>query len=169
MDTQEYEQRQTTLQKATRDWLLRGQANAFITLTFRSEAGVSFSFGEKAFGAFIHDLKCNLFGEKSKKRLFVVPVIEGYVLAKHEPNRTHIHILVKFPGDPLNYKEVVRRSWMASSRLSGDPLVYDPSNEQWFKDISDQELCRIETNYVLKTCAMDTEAILWKYVPKLDA
>jgi hypothetical protein len=58
---------------------------------------------------------------------------------------------------------------MASSRLSGDPLVYDPDQEQWFKDISDQELCRIETNYVLKTCTTDTEAILWQYVPKLDA
>lgn len=178
-NTKDSTTRQTILQTVTRDWLLRGKPNAFVTLTFRPEKGVSFDYAQKVTGTFMHGMKTEMFGEKSKKRFFVVPVIEGYVVAKHKPRRTHIHCLMRLPDDPLNYMATVRRVWLDSSPFSGDPLVYDPDIEQqdnadieqnvekkWFKSIYEAEGA---INYVLKTCALDTQAILWKFVPKLDA
>jgi hypothetical protein len=171
--------RQTALQTVTRDWLLRGKPNAFVTLTFRPEKGVSFNYAQRVTGTFVHGMKAEMFGEKSKKRFFVVPVIEGYVQTKHKPRRTHIHCLMKLPNDPSSYMAMIRRVWLNSSPFSGDPLVYDPDIDQnddagieqhvekkWFKNIYEAGGA---IDYVLKTCAFDTQAILWKFVPKLDA
>lgn len=170
MDTTEYEQQQTRLQATTRDWILRGEPNAFVTLTFKSEAEVSFRYAEKVFGTFAHELKCQLFGKKSKKRILMVPIIEGYASKQQRAaltadQRTHVHSLFRFPQNPTNYKETVRQIWVGSSGVCGDPTIYCPDNERWFRELVGDETKRIHTNYALKTCGQDTEAVLWKFVP----
>jgi len=169
MGINEYEQRQTELQKVTRDWLLRGEPNVIVTLTFRSEDKVTFENAVKVFGTFAHQLKSHFFGEKSKKRIYMVPVVEGYQAPQMEglaaDKRTHIHCLMRLPDDPSAYKGVIREVWMASSGICGDPNVYCPNNDDWFLVLDSEERKRVFTNYVLKTCGIDTEAVLWKFVP----
>jgi hypothetical protein len=172
MNTTEYELRQTRLQAEMRDWILRGDPNSFVTLTFRSERGVSYRRAEKEYGAFAHELKCQLFGEKSTKRIFMVPIIEGYAKEQQRTalldapgEHTHIHCLIRFPGNPMDYKEIVRQIWIATSGVCGDPDVYCPNSDAWFQELATDESKRIRTNYVLKTCGQDTEALLCKFVP----
>lgn len=159
------------LQLATRDFALSGDVNVFGTFTFDAERGVGYGQAEDIFGTFIHALKCHLFGRNSKKRIHLFPVVEGYwrdqAMARRLGIRegTHIHALMNLPHDPLSYRDVVRELWMDSHSVCGDPHVYCPKSDKWFLDIRGAGLREVYAEYAVKTCAIDTDAVLWKYVP----
>ncbi len=171
MHITEYERSQTKLQAAIEQMILDGKPNVFITLRPNVEDGVSFERMEKLFGIFAYKLKCKLFGRGSKKRIFMVPVVEKYAegesfgaLTKNSDG-THIHCLVHFPGDPIDYKEMVRGLWINSSNACGDPDIYCPDSEKWFTVLNTEESQRALAKYIVKTCTEDTQAVLWKFVP----
>ena len=111
----------------------------------------------------------------------MVPVIEGYAkgqsyAALYKPSDdTHIHCLLKLPGDPLDHKEMIRKIWLASSKLSGDPNIYCPeggeegnrkgSGEGWFKLLATDDLKTVFAGYNLKTCGNELDPVLLKFVP----
>lgn len=166
----DYENKQTKMQTDARDWLLRVEPNVFVTLTFNSEMGVNGECARRVFGTFAHKLKCQLFGKNSKKRIGMCPVIEGSdaegesLDAEGRREQTHIHCLMRLPGNPMDYMEMVGRFWMESSRFCGNPKVYCPNNNDWFLEISSSEKRRALTNYVLKTCSIDIDAVLHEFV-----
>ena len=148
-----------------------GDSNAFVTLTSRARRGMSYEQAEKAFGTFAHSLKCHLFSAKSKKRIHMVPVVEGYsrqpgLAAKLGLREgTHIHCLMTLPGDPMAYMDVVAGLWRSSNSVCGDPAVYCPNSNNWFLELNTTEVRQIYVNYALKTCTTDTDAVLWDFVP----
>lgn len=162
------ERTQTALQREASDWLSHGNPNVFITLSFREPAG--YKRAEKAFGAFAYGLKSALFGRKSKKRLSMVPIVEKY----HEGSSygalmkpaegIHIHCLMQLPDCPANHMEVIRKLWVQSDWCCGDPNVYCPKGDGWFEVLEAEDDAHRVINYVLKTCATDTQAVLWKFV-----
>ena len=162
----------TALQVQTADWLLRGEHNVMVTLTFSGDDGVSYKFAEKAFGTFAHKLKSHLFGTKSKKRIAMCPIVEDYgteMMWSTSPEGvrqgTHIHCLMRLPDSPMDHKDVVHRLWRDSGRLCGDPKVNCPGKDDWYVEI-DTEHDRIElTDYVLKKCEDNIDGILLKFVP----
>lgn len=159
---------QTALQREAGDWLCQGAPNVFMTLSFRESVG--YVRAEKSFGKFIYQLKSELFGRKSKKRLSMLPVVEkfhegssyGALMASSEG--IHIHCLMQLPGCPANYMEVIRKLWMQSDWRCGDPNVYCPKSDKWFEELNTEDDAHRVINYVLKTCAADTQAVLWKFV-----
>lgn len=172
MEMLEYEEHQTQLQRVTRDWLLENYpTNTFVTLTFSAEAGVSYSDAEGAFGSFVHRLRSHLHGAKSKKLIPMVPVVEGYDkcygMSKKLGMResTHIHCLMNLDGNPKDLMHVVRRCWLDSSPLCGDPHIYCPNSDDWFLDLDTVKKRRIFVNYSLKTCTTNLDAVLVKFVP----
>lgn len=166
----DYEEKQTKTQTDAREWLLRVEPNVFVTLTFKSEMGVERDYAEKVFGTFMHKLKCQLFGRNSKKRIWMCAVIEGNDAEGASSNaegcreQTHIHCLMRLPGNPMDYMEMVSRFWVESSQICGNPKIYCPNNNNWFLEISNSEKRRALTNYVLKTCSMDIDAVLHDFV-----
>jgi hypothetical protein len=173
-DTNNYSR--TELQRQTAEWLLREECNAMVTLTFSGEKGVSYQFAEKAFGSFTHKLKCRLFGRNSKKRIRMCPIVEDFggeqmwsTSAQGVRRGTHIHCLMRLPGDPMDYKEVVRNLWCSSGELCGDPNVNCPNSSDWFVDISNEQDRREVTHYVLKKCAQDIDGVLVKFMPTRSA
>ena len=162
----------TALQVQTADWLLRGEHNVMVTLTFSGDDGVSYKFAEKAFGIFAHKLKSYLFGNKSKKRIAMCPIVEDYgteMMWSTSPTGvrqgTHIHCLMRLPDSPMDHNDVVHRLWRDSGRLCGDPKVNCPGKDDWYVEI-DTEHDRIElTDYVLKKCEDNIDGILLKFVP----
>lgn len=174
MDDQEYEARQTKLQKALASHFLRDDYNAFITLTFRSEDSVSYYYAEKCFGRFMHSLRCSLFKKKCTYRMPVVPVVESYPGrplcsgAPHDPTeRTHIHCCIKLPGNPLDHKELVRASWLGAGSVCGDPRIYCPDDESWYIPLHTPESMRKRVNYSLKQCCVDHQPVLWKFAREI--
>lgn len=167
----DYEEKQTKIQTDARDWLLRVEPNVFVTLTFNSGMGVDDKCARRVFGTFAHKLKCQLFGRNSKKRIGMCPVIEGSDAegessnAKGRREQTHIHCLMKLPGKPMDYMEMVCRLWVESSEVCGNPKIYCPKSNDWFLEISTNEKRRALTNYVLKTCSLDIDAVLLDFVP----
>lgn len=159
------------LQVATSEFLLSGDLNVFGTFTFGTARGVGYEKASRIFGTFAHALKSHLFGRNSRKRIQLVPVIEGYrrdqAIAHDLGIRqgTHIHCLMNLPHAPPSYRDVVRDLWINSDSACGDPKVYCPKSDKWFLDISNTNLQKKFVDYVLKTCVMDTDAVLWKYVP----
>ncbi len=145
-----------------------------VTLTFSGENGVSYSFAEKAFGAFAHKLKCRLFGRNSKKRIAMCPIVEDYgteVVWSTSPagvrQGTHIHCLMRLPGSVTDYKEVIRKLWRASGRLCGNPTINCPKRDDWYVEITEEHE-RVElTNYALKKCDDNIDGVLVKFVPIL--
>ena len=170
MNSDKYEL-QTPLQAKTRDWILEMDPNVFITFTFRAENGVSYDQANKIYGKFASKMRIRFFPKNSKRRLLMVPVVEGYgknrtcsETSKRE-ERTHIHCLMRLPGDPMLYMEAIRKLWVSSSRACGNPNIYCPSDKRWFVSLVTLEDKINFTNYALKTCGQDTEAVLWKFVP----
>jgi len=143
-----------------------------VTLTFSGDEGVTYNFAEKAFGAFVHKLKCHLFGRNSKKRIAMCPIVEDYgteMMWSTSPagvrQGTHIHCLMRLPGSPMDYKDVVRKLWRSSGRRCGDPRVNCPGKDDWYVEI-DSEHDRAElTNYALKMCEDNADGILVLFVP----
>ena len=162
------ERTQTALQREAADWLRHGYPNVFITLSFREP--VSYARAVKIFGKYTHRLKSALFGRKSKKRLSIVPIVEKY----HEGSSygalttpaegIHIHCLARLPDCPADYMEMIRELWTQSDRCCGDPNVYCPDSSKWFEELDAEDDAHRVINYVLKTCATDTQAVLWKFV-----
>jgi hypothetical protein len=172
MEMWEYEERQTRLQEAARDWLMHCYpTNAFVTLTSSAEAGISYETAEKVFGTFAHGLKCYLFGAKSKKRINLIPVVEGYDKC-HGMSKTlglrqgtHIHCLMNLPGNPMDHMDAIRDLWMDSSGVCGDPKIHCPNNDDWFLPLDTAKKKRVFTNYALKSCETNLDAVLVKFVP----
>lgn len=172
MEMWEYEERQTQLQTEARDWLLTNYpTNAFVTLTSRAKTGMSYETAEKVFGTFAHGLKSYLFGAKSKKRISLIPFVEGYDkcsgLSKKLGLRegTHIHCLMNLPGNPIDHMAVVRGLWMNSSSVCGNPKFYCPNNNNWFLPLTTDKRRRIFANYAVKTCDTNFDAALVKFMP----
>lgn len=156
------------LRRATVQWIESVQYNAFVTLTFVPDASVSYNSAKISFGRFLHRLKIQLFGRNSKKRLAVVPVVEKFdrnnlYLGSSELN-THLHVLIRFPGDPLAYKAMVAKIWRSSSRAAGNPAIYCPDDDQWFLTPTWETFNEDMAGYLAKTCTINTDAVLWKYV-----
>lgn len=161
---------QTELQKALANHFLMEDYNAFITLTFKGEAAVSYAHAEKAFGRFIHALRCTLFKERSKYRMPLLAVVESYPgrpmcngLPQGLEERTHIHCCIKLPSQEVDLRGLVRTAWLDAGTTSGDPLVSDPSGNKWFIEIDDQTSMDRYVNYSLKQCSCDHEPVLWKF------
>lgn len=172
MDNTSSKYSRTEFQQQTADWLLRGEYNAMVTLTFSAESGVSYKFAEKAFGAFAHKLKCHLFCQKSKKRILMCPIVEDFgaeMMWSTSPRSvrqgTHIHCLMRLPGNPMDYKEVVRNLWRSSGELCGDPNVNCPFIGDWFVCISTEQDRSEMTHSVLKKRAQDIDGVLVKFMP----
>ena len=167
----EYEAQQTPIQIALREWVLPTEPNTFITLTFCDEFGVSYDQAAKAFGAFAHSIKCHFHGKNSKKRLFMFPVVEksGVEVSGSRTKRqdgTHIHCLMQLANDPIEHIEITRLSWMMAADICGDPNIYCPEKEGWYLPMTDYGTRRKLTNYAIKSCALNTDTVLWKFVPK---
>ncbi len=162
----------TALQVQTADWLLRGEHNVMVTLTFSGEDGASYKFAEKAFGAFAHKLKCHLFGTNSKKRIAMCPIDEDYgtemmwsTSSAGVRQGTHIHCLMRLPGSPMDHRDLVRKLWRSSGRRCGDPKINCPNRDDWYVEMK-EEHDRFElTNYALKKCENNIDGILVKFVP----
>lgn len=172
MEFWEYEEQQTEMQSAVRDWILSDYApNVFVTLTSRAENGMSFGTAERVFGTFAHQLKSYLFASKSKRRIPMVPIVEGtkrwhdMAIKLGMRRGTHIHCLMKLPGNAADHMEAVRRIWKNSSSVCGDPEVYCPNNNNWFLELDTATKQRVFVNYALKRCDSDTETVLWDFVP----
>ena len=162
----------TALQLQTADWLLRGEHNVMVTLTFSGDDGVSYKFAERAFGTFAHKLKGHLFGTKSKKRIAMCPIVEDYgreMMWSTSPagvrQGTHIQCLMRLPGSPMDHKDVIRKLWRSSGRFCGDPLVNCPDGEDWYKELKTEQDRMELTNYTLKKCADNIDGVLVKFVP----
>lgn len=173
MEDSEYEGQQTELQKGLAGHFLQDDYNAFITLTFKSEGSVAYDYAEKAFGRFLHALRCSLFKERCTYRMPLVPVVESYPgrpLCSGVPNdsteRTHIHCCIKLPGNPLSHKELVREKWLAAGGVCGDPLVHDRDDDKWFIEIATPALMRKYVNYSLKQRCSDTQPVIWNFARK---
>ena len=171
MENHQYEQRQTKLQEATRDLILKGNPNNFTTLTFKEN--VSFKYARECYGSFASGLKRELFGWKSRKRILMFPVVEstgdGMNRATHHDifgGRIHIHSVMGLPGNPQDHKELVLNLWMQSGGLCGNPCVYCPNSDDWFLDFDDKQKRRVMANYAVKTCANDHAGVLWDFVPR---
>ena len=174
MQNDEYVELQSELQKELARHFLQDDYNAFITLTFKSEDSVSYDYAKKTFGRFMHALRCNLFKERCTYRMPMVPVIESYPGrplcsgAPYDPNeRTHIHCCIKLPGNPLDHKEMVRKKWLGAGGVCGDPLVYDPSGDNWFIELNTNAAATAYVNYSLKQCRVDHEPVLWNFARKI--
>ena len=172
MDDTDSTKSRTALQVQTADWLLRGEHNVMVTLTFSGNEGVSYKLAEKAFGTFAHKLKCHLFSRNSKRRIAMCPIVEGYgteMMWSTSPagvrQGTHIHCLMRLPGSPTDHKEMIRKLWQSSGRRCGDPRVNCPGKSDWYAEIG-TEHDRVElTNYALKKCKDNIDGILVKFVP----
>lgn len=152
---------------ATR-WIASTKYNAFVTLTFCAESNLSYNRVARIFGRFLHRLKVQLFGRNSKKRLSLVPVIEKFdrdnlYRARGDLN-THVHVLIRFPGNPQEYKALVARLWKSSSRVCGDPAIYCPKDDGWFLTSKSESFSEEMAGYLTKTCTINTDAVLWQYV-----
>jgi hypothetical protein len=162
----------TEFQRQAADWLLSAGHNAMVTLTFSGDAGVSYKLAEKAFGSFAHKLKCHLFGAKSKKRIPMCPIVEDFggemmwsTSAAGARQGTHIHCLMRLPGCPMTYKEVVRKLWKSSGKLCGDPKVNCPNKDDWFIELDDDHDKNEMTHYVLKKCGDNLDGVLLMFMP----
>lgn len=172
MDDTDSTKSRTALQVQTSEWLLRGEHNVMVTLTFSGDVGVSYTFAEKAFGTFAHKLKCHLFGKNSKKRIAMCPIVEDYgaeMMWSTSPagvrQGTHIHCLMRLPGSPMDHKDVVRNLWRSSGRCCGDPIISCPNRDDWYVEMKEEQ-DRVElTNYALKKCERNIDGILIKFVP----
>ncbi|TCV92130.1 hypothetical protein EC912_108124 [Luteibacter rhizovicinus] len=159
---------QTTLQTALGNWLQGAEPNAFITYSFRR--AVSYDMACKTFGSHAYKLKCHFFGRNSKRRLAMIPVIEKYYAGKSygaletDSEGIHIHCLIHLPEQPKDHMELIRETWISANPACGDPLVYCPNSDEWFKEIRTDDTANILINYALKTCTRDTESVLWKFV-----
>jgi hypothetical protein len=71
---------------------------------------------------------------------------------------------MNLPGNPTEHMEAIRNLWKNSSSVCGDPHVYCPNSNKWFLELNTAKEKRIYINYALKTCATNTDAVLWKYV-----
>jgi len=159
-------------QRQAADWLLGAEHNAMVTLTFSGEVGVSYKLAEKAFGTFAHKFKCHLFGRNSKKRISMCPVVEGFggemmwnTSAAGTRQGTHIHCLMRLPGCPVDYREVVRTLWRSSGKHCGDPKVNCPNRDDWFIELDDARDRDEMTNYVLKKCGDNLDGVLVMFMP----
>lgn len=162
----------TEFQQQAADWLQRGEHNVMVTLTFSGDDGVGYKFAEKAFGTFAHKLKCHLFGKKSKKRIPMCPIVEDFgkemVWSTSPPGvrqGTHIHCLMRLPGSPIDYKDVVRKFWRSSGRLCGDPKVNCPDRDDWFIELNSEHDRSELTHYVLKKCDDNFDGVLVMFMP----
>jgi len=153
----------------TAQWIGNAEYNAFITLTFRSGMKISYNRAEKLFGRFLYKLKARVFGRNSKRRLPLVAAIEKFdkddLYRTRDDLNTHVHVLVRFPGDPKNFKELVAGLWKSCSSVCGDPKVYCPSTDGWFRTPDSSNFgADVAASYITKTCRINTDAILWRYV-----
>lgn len=168
MSNEKYEASQTALQMELSNWLQQGEPNAFITYSFRTP--VSYEKAIKAFGTHAHALKRHFFGNNSKRRLSMVPVVEKFhkgesygALEKPEEG-IHIHCLIRLPQQPKDHMEMVRSAWIEADPACGDPSIYCPNGDDWFLELNTSEAARRLINYALKTCTQDTAPVLWKFV-----
>ncbi|KLD62506.1 hypothetical protein [Dyella japonica] len=158
----------STLQRVTADWLKQLEPNLFVTYTF--EEAVSYDRAMKIFGTHVHSLRGELFGRRSKRLIPMVPVIEMYERGSSygsllmPSDGTHIHCAYRLPGQPDDYKEVIRRTWTQADNTCGNPDVYCRNSDGWYRELNTDSDAGNVIGYMLKTCAMDTEAVLWKFV-----
>lgn len=170
----EKEEQQTELQRALAKHFLMENYNTFITLTFKGEAVTSYAHAQKAFGRFMHSLRCKLFKERSRYRMPLLAVVEGYpgrpmctgpLQMPHE--RTHIHCCIRLPDGKSDYRELVRHCWLDADASSGDPLIIDPAGDKWFIDIPDAVSMERYVHYSLKQCRCDHEPVLWNFARRI--
>lgn len=171
MNYWEHQDLLTELQIGIRDFVLRHNPNVFVTLTFDCEGGVSYDDAKKAFGSFAQSLKGHHFGRNSKKRFFVLPVVEHSGIefdgsASKKQAGTHIHFVGKLPGDPLEFNEVLRRHWRKSSPIAGDPYVHCPDRVKWCQPLTSYEARVAATQYSIKSCKHNTQSILLDFIPQ---
>lgn len=162
----------TEFQRQTANWLRTAEHNVMVTLTFSGDTGVTYKLAEKAFGRFAHKLKCHLFGEKSKKRIPMCPIVEDFggemmwsTSAAGTRQGTHIHCLMRLPDSPTTYKEVVRKLWRSSGTLCGDPNRNCPNSNDWFIELDDDCKKNELTQYVLKKCDDNLDGVLVMFMP----
>lgn len=167
----DYIDEQTPIQSELRDGFLKSapNVNVFGTLRFSDETGVSYSQAKMAFGKFIFLLKAELFGIKSKKRIFILPVVEmsgvengGSPYVKYDG--THIHFVAYISGGAIKTRETISLLWKKASRISGDPDEYCPKNNNWYQPVETYEAKVGTIQYIIKTCSINTNTVLWDFV-----
>ena len=102
------------LQEALFDWFLRESPNVMATLTFKTTLGVRRSAAEKAFSRFSTKLLAEIGAKHPKARVCLIPVVENsreqlwrYGLTGYGREGTHIHALMKLPGELTEQRELV--------------------------------------------------------------
>lgn len=158
---------QTPNQRELAGWISKTDYNIFATLTFKPEFGVKLRGAERAFAKFASSLAAHF--EKSGMSMpAIVPVIEGsyeqwFRLGTTFLGRegTHIHVLMQLPGEIDANRELIRKLWVqAGKRICGDPRVYCPSSNDWFKEITTAEERDAYIGYVTKYMQDDCIGLL---------
>lgn len=149
----------------------RAPYNVMFTGTFRSEDGITYGMAKLIFAMFVGRLRDRVFGRKSKRRIAMVPVLEGYMeqmqrrgLASGFREGTHIHVLIDLPLPTAEGKEVVLQCWKETHRLCGDPAVYCPDSDRWYLEITDAPMRASLIGYVLKRCRQNLDGLLLDYM-----
>lgn len=160
--------RSTQLQSMLSDWFISAAPNVMATLTFKTELGVRQSAAEKAFKRFSAKLTAELGNRYPGKQVLLIPVVENsreqlwrYGLTRYGREGTHIHALMKLPGDMDENRALVRKLWVKTSRvICGDPKVYCPNSNDWFIKLSTRDEQRTYIGYAVKHMQADCTGLL---------
>lgn len=120
----------------------------FVTLTFRDTIyGLKKDRAISAVRSFRGKLNSQLFGRRSKRAIPSAVFLEG-----ENNHNWHFHILMNLAGPIvtnglIHAKQIISEMWLNSSKLAGNPEIYDKSGKEWFKEITDSNFV---IDYVMK-------------------
>jgi hypothetical protein len=141
------------------DWMYQTEWNSMVTLTLCAEGReVQNDEACRLLGKLVSRIMKRLYPRKSKKKLVMAPFLERNTLGV-----LHFHILFKLDGDAAANKRLLKEIWTKLDAVCGDPDVHDKTGEKWYIEISAQPDRRRITEYVMKTCVHDIEALVLKY------
>lgn len=158
----------TLHQKAIRDWLIDIEFNIMATLTFKVGMGVSLYSAEKAFCRFSEKLKGSVWKRNPNDDVMYAPVVENSfeqqrIRGSPPPGRegTHIHVLLKLPGELDENRKRIRNLWVSTSKfVCGDPSIYCPDGDKWCVGIETLEEREAYIGYVAKHMQDDCTGLL---------
>lgn len=155
------------LRDAAARWAQEFDPTYFVTLTFADKEGTSFVYAKTVFGRFVRHLRSSLYGPDSRKRFPMFPVVEKYCRSNERQREvgTHIHLLINLQGDPAWLAVVVAQAWRKSGKFCGDPKKNTKdNNDLWFKPINNDDIATTFSDYIVKTCRDNMDAVLLDFV-----
>jgi hypothetical protein len=158
----------TTTQTMLLDWFSAARPNVMATLTFKGMHGVRIAAAERTFKRFSANLLSEVSATHPKAEVRLVPVVENsseqlrsYGLTPYGREGTHLHVLMRLPGDLVEQRERVRKLWIGSNKmLCGDPRVYCPESNDWFVELTTRAERSTYISYVVKHMRNDCLGLL---------